>query len=769
VGISAGSSSSGIIRFFARERNVLRCVFTKQDDVLQPSRFVKPAESFAEGCNFDALWNDGVLTVHEGKRELLRMTLTLIEKEKVAFDTNGEAPIVNRVVTVDGERNFVKNLAPRVIGTTWEAEVELELQDGEPLYGLGQGEDGVYNRASQTYYMYQHNMRIPMPFVLSPNGWALFFDCGCLMKLDHSRITLDAVQQLDFYIITGTPDECIAAYRKITGKAAMLPKWAFGYIQSREAYRSQQELLDIAAEYRKREIPLDCIVQDWNTWVPGNWGEKVLDLSRYPDMAAASEKLHEENIHTLVSVWPNMNSGTKDMLEMEQTGGVLYDLATYNAFDEEARALYWKQMNEGLFSKGFDGWWCDSTEPFSGPDWGGSTRRSEEERYALVGNEHKQYLGQELANTYALYHAMGIFENQRKEAPERRVVNLTRSGWAGIQNYGTILWSGDICARWDVMRDQIAEGLNMSMSGHPYWTFDIGGFFVVNTAWQKRGCGCNTNPDPMWFWQGGYNDGVEDPAYRELYVRWAQLGCFMPVFRSHGTDTPREIWNFGEPGTPYYDAIADAIRLRYSLMPYIYSTVGMTVLKDETILRPVFFEFADAESAHTTESFFFGKSLLVCPVTEAMQDGDDVFCWPCRLPAGTDWYDWYSGKRYPGGETVEVLAPLNHVPLFVKAGSVIPTAEGLQYAAQKPQGPVKLRIYPGADGTFTYYDDAGDGFGYEKGEYITFDMRWDDKDRTLTLGAGKGSMKVDVLEFAVVLGDKQTCVSYTGEEIVLSF
>jgi len=772
-----GSGITDTYKIFPVSDRILRCVVTKQNKINEPSWFVKRLPSDGSYCEItdsgnklsadtnviSAVWEGNVLTVCENHRTKFSANVSLREKEMISYDTGGQPAIVQRVNTVDGERNFVKNLAPHVIGKTWEAEIAFDIGENESIYGLGQGEDGIYNRNEQTYYMYQHNMRIPMPFMVSPNGWAVFFDCGCLMQLNKGVMTLDAVQQLDFYVIVGNPDTCIAAYRKLTGKAVLLPKWAFGYIQSKEAYHSQQELLAIADGYRSRNIPLDCIVQDWNTWEPGRWGEKVLDLSRYPDMKAASAKLHAENIHTLVSVWPNMNSGTKDQVEMNNAGKLLYDLATYNAFDEEARALYWKQMDEGLFSNGFDGWWCDSTEPFSGPDWGGETRRSEEERWKIVGKEHCQYLGQERANTYALAHAKGIYEHQTAKTGEKRVVNLTRSGWAGIQNHGTILWSGDICARWDVMRGQIAEGLNMSLSGHPYWTFDIGGFFVVNEAWQKRGCGCNNDPEPKWFWKGGYNDGVNDPAYRELYVRWAQLGCFMPIFRSHGTDTPREIWNFGEEGTPYYDAIAETIRLRYTLMPYIYSLAGSAYLDDSTILRPVFFDYPEAEIAHNSDVFLFGKDILVFPILEPEETAGNRRL--CKLPAGSDWYYWYTGERVKGGASIEVFAPLNQIPFFVRAGGVIPCVKGLQYAAQRPTDPVELRIYPGADGAFFYYDDSGDGNAYEDGEHVRIPMIWDDKNRTLTLGDKQGSMSFDELEFAVVLEDLKVLVTYTGKKI----
>ncbi len=699
------------------------------------------------------------------------ITLKMQKKPRVVYDTAGEVPVVRRVKTVDGERTFIDNLRAREDGFTFEGIIYMDLRPGEALYGLGQGEDGIYDHRGEIYYLYQHNMRIPMPVILSPYGWALFIDCRCLMKLEDDELTVDAISQLDVYLIAGTPESCVAAVREITGSAALLPKWAFGFIQSREAYTTQSELVHVAEEYRRRGIPIDCVVQDWNTWVNGHWGEKRLDPARYPDMPAASKHLHELNVHTLVSVWPNMASCTEDLKEFEAKNMLLADLCTYNAMDPAARRLYWDQLNRGLYSKGFDGWWCDSSEPFSGPDWGGRERRSEEERFRLVGNEHKKFLGEEFANAYPLYHALGVYENQRAADSKHRVVNLTRSSWASGQRYGTILWSGDICARWDVMRRQIPEGLNMSMSGQPYWTFDIGGFFVVNTAWQKRGCGCNNDPEPKWFWNGGYNDSINDPAYRELYVRWTQLGCFMPIFRSHGTDAPREIWNFGAPGDRFYEAIASAIRLRYELIPYIYSLAGAAAIENKTILRPRFFDYPDDPEASSCETYLFGPSLLISPVLEPMYFDiggvplDRPETHRCLLPIGTDWYDWYTGDRITGGTEILTDAPLDKIPFFVRAGSVIPTAEALDYAADKPDEPLILRVFPGADGTFYYYDDDGDGYGYEKGEYQRIPLIWNDASSVLTIGDGEGQMASRPREFHVIGLGKTKTVCYAGKSI----
>ena len=648
----------------------------------------------------------------------------LCREDVVRFTTGDEEPVVERVKTVDGERSFIKNLKPETVRQAYRAKLFFKFADDENLYGLGQGEDGAFNKRHQNTYLYQHNMRIPMPFLLSDKGYGILLDCGSLMTFEDdaagSWFFLDTVKQLDYYVICGgCADDIIAGCRELTGRAALLPKWAFGYIQSKERYRTAAELRDVVKRYRDEEIPLDCIVQDWHTWNENCWGDKNLDQSRYGDMKERAGEIHAMHAHTMVSVWPNMNEGTENHAEFQAAGKLLNDLSTYDAFDEEARAIYWKQAKRGLFDQGFDSWWCDSTEPFTGSDWGGETKREPWERYAMVGGDHKHFLDPEQANLYAVAHARGIFENQRKDAPDRRVLNLTRSGYLSGQRYAAVLWSGDTAARWDILKKQIAEGLSMASSGYPWWTLDIGAFFTVRDCWQNRGCDCENDPTPKWFWQGDYEEGVKDKGYQELYVRWLEFGCFLPMFRSHGTDTPREIWNFGEKGMPVYDAIAKYIRLRYHLMPYIYSLAGAVTLEHGTMMRPLVFDFPDDRTAAACGcEFMFGPAFLVCPVTEPLYYERESRAltrekkWTCYLPAGTDWYDYWDHKKYEGGQEVTVDAPLDRMPLFVKAGSIIPTAEGLQYATQKPEGKICLEIFPGADGDFTLYEDAEDGYGY---------------------------------------------------------
>ena len=682
----------------------------------------------------------------------------LYETEVVHYISGEDEAAVTRVKTVDGERSFAENLKAVVDRKAYCAKIFFNWDRDEGIYGLGQAEEGIYNYRGHNQYLYQHNMRTPMPMLVSSRGYGILVDCCSLMTFHDevsdknekntrdSYLLLDTVEQIDTYFLGGESlDDVIRGYRYLTGKASLLPKWAYGYIQSKERYYTARELVDIVRRYREEGIPLDCVVQDWNTWVPGKWGEKILDQERYSDMKECAEEIRSLNAHTMVSIWPNMASGGQNHEELLKAGFLLNDFSTYNAFDENARAMYWRQA-KGLLEQGFDSWWCDSTEPFSGPDWCGERKREPWERYMLVGNEHKKYLDAASANSFALWHAKGIYENQRKDYKDRRVLNLTRSGYASGQKYGAVLWSGDTCATWETLRIQIKEGLNMGLSGYPYWTLDIGAFFTVGEDWRKRGCGGSGDPTRFWFWKGDYDDGVKDKGYCELYTRWMQVGAFLPMFRSHGTDTPREIWNFGESGTMFYDAIAKAIKLRYYLMPYIYSLAGAVHFEDGTIMRSLLFDFPqDHKAAEITNQFMFGPSLLICAVTEPMyyEAGSRALkrekVWDCYLPKGSGWYDFWTNQYYEGGQTVKAEAPIDRSPIFVRAGTVLPVAEGLQYAEQKPEKPLKLLVYPGADGTFKLYEDEGDGYGYEDGAYAATAFFWNDRMRTLEIVSREGN------------------------------
>lgn len=748
---------------------IIRVVYTVLDEIKDGSDLIEKNISTQFNCQWyenDRGW--GVKTKKldvfiDGKSEeivyrkrsgeiLLKENGREAEKKPlISYTTKGEKPVIDRVKTIDGERNFIKNLYPEEKGMVSKAKIHFALKETEGIYGFGQAEEGIFNYRYEDQYLYQHNMRTPMPFFVSTEKYGLFVDCGSVMtwhggKKD-SYLFLDSVFQADTYFIFGeSMDEIIGNYRLLTGKAPIPPRWALGYMQSREMYHSAQELLNIVEEYRKRKVPLDCVIQDWKSWKPQHWGEKILDPERYGDAKEKFDAIHAKNAHVMISVWPTAAEGTIDYQQFMEKGYLLNDCATYNAFEEGARELYWKQMKEGLFDNGFDAWWCDSTEPFSGKDWNGAMKREPWERYFLVSEEHKAFLSPEKANLYGREHAKGIYENQRKTTEKKRVVNLTRSGYSGSQKYGTILWSGDITATWRTMKKQIVEGLQMGMSGFPYWTLDIGGFFTVHENWKHRGCDNHTNPNMLWFWQGDYEEGVDDLGYRELYTRWLQMGTFLPVFRSHGTDTPREIWNFGEPGTMFYESIKKFISLRYSLMPYIYSMAAEVYFNDYTIMRSLLFDFSnDKKACGITDGFMFGTSLLVYPVTVPMYFEKNSVpikkeCTVvCYLPSGCGWYDFWTNEFYEGGQEIIVDAPIDKMPIFVKEGTILPRVTDIQYADEIEGKQLNLYVYTGKNAFFRYYEDSGDGYGYEKGEYALTEFFYDEKTEKLWHEKRKGT------------------------------
>lgn len=719
---------------------------------------------------------------NEGEKPYLtQLGWELGRREIMRFSIEGKAQ-VSVVKTVDGERTVVENARDVSVGDAWQGSLRFAITPQERILGLGQHEDGVANYRNCTQYLYQNNMKIPMPVFLSTAGYAVLFDADCTMIYEEHdnqiTITFDAVEQIAYYVIRcGNMHGLVQGIRRLTGKAELLPLWAYGYVQSRERYRSQEEILATAEEFSRRNIPVSCLVQDWLYWGEGKWGDKHLDKNRYPDMKTAVEKLHDMGIAFMVSVWPNINKGGSDNEEMMEAQKLLANLSTYDAFDPEARELYWKQCERELFAAGTDAWWCDSTEPFT-PDWNGSTKRPEEERYQLAKEALTKYMDARKANAYAMYHAKGIYENQRKADPHRRVVNLTRSGYPSIQKYGTILWSGDIMATWEVLQHQLTEGLQMAASGIPYWTLDIGAFFTGRLKAWKRWSGAKEGTQP-WFWNGDYEDGAADKGYCELYVRWLQYGTFLPIMRSHGTDTPREPWQFESAGSIYYDTIVKYIRLRYRLLPYIYSLAYQVYCNDSMMMRSLVFDYGmDEKAAEITDEYLFGD-FLVCPVTYPVGYGPDnteLNHYPVRavyLPQGDGWYDYETKRFAEGGQELSAPAPVEKMPLYIRTGSLVLTAQGEpgNLYEQQPAKEVTLEIYAGKDGRFTCYFDRGNGYEYQQGEYASIQLAWKDAAGELTMSGAEGSYVYPVTWNIVLYtpnGTKQDRISYQGEEITFA-
>lgn len=716
--------------------------------------------------------SDGNVLTKEPRRG--GKTLVSIDVEKAVFNN---ATSLQTSQGADGVRVRMNGIERVVDRKAYHTKLEFEWMEDEALYGLGSHEEGVMNLRGSHQCLYQQNMKAVVPMLVSTRGYGILMDSYSLMTFHDdafgSYLWTDVDDEMDFYFIYGPEwDRIVSEYRHLTGKAPMLPKWAFGYVQSKERYKSQEELIEIVEEYRRRRIPLDLIVLDWCSWTGDLWGQKSFDPQRFPDPAAMMDRIHELKAKLMVSIWPIMSNDGPNHVEMKSKGLLLGNHATYDAFNEEARKLYWKQANEGLFSYGIDAWWCDCTEPFEA-DWTGEVKPEPEERMQINTNESKKYLDPEYINAFSLLHSKGIYEGQRDVTENKRVVNLTRSSYAGQQRYGTITWSGDTAANWDTLRRQIPAGLHFSVTGCPYWTTDIGGFFVARK-------------EELWFWNADYDAGCEDLGYRELYVRWFQVGTFLPMFRSHGTDTPREVWRFGEPGSIWYDTLVRFIRLRYRLLPYIYSVAGWVTQSDYTMMRALPFDFRhDSRTYDIADQYLFGPNFLINPVLEPMywsagseQMNGSEKVRAVYLPEGCDWYDFWTGWRYRGGQTILAQATLDTMPLFVRAGAIVPMGPEIQSTEEETDSLIELRIYPGKDGSFIYYEDAGDGYEYEKGAFAMVPIHWNDQTGQLVFGKRDGSypgMKEN-LEFSIILvavgigyglteaGEQAVIVKYDGNE-----
>ena len=640
------------------------------------------------------------------------------------------------------------------------AELRFACPEGQILTGLGQHEEGIFDYARKEERLYQHNMKIAVPFLLSSAGWGLLIEAGCAMRYrgegDGFVFALDAAEEFSYTVIRA--ENCAEVLKKLsslTGRPALLPKWAYGYIQSKERYKTAAELTETASEFRRRGLGLDCIVLDWCSWRDGCWGDKTPDPERFPDVRQLTDTLHGMNVHFMVSVWPNMASG-QDCEEFLTAGLFLPGSRIYDAFSPEARDLYWKQCRRTWMSCGTDALWCDSDEPITDPDWCGTEKRDEDERMRLLTEASSVRMDPESMNGYGAAHLRGLYEHWRKDLPDRRPVILSRSGGPDSGALGTILWSGDVAARWDVLRKQVTEAIRTACSGICWWTLDIGAFFV------SRG--------EQWFWRGDYPDGVRDPGYRELYIRWFQFGAMLPVFRSHGTDTPREPWQFGAEDSPEYACIRDMIALRYRLMPYLYATAAQAAREGLPMIRAMMAAFPEAPELYAADDLYMlGDALLVKPVTRALADGGSDA--EVQLPPG-GWYDWFTGEYAEGGQTVRAATPLDRFPLYVRTGGILPVAEDARCAAELPVPAREILVFGGADGAFEMYDDAGDG--YEEG--FTIPVRWTESRKTLILGRAAGRlpeavcMTVRLTEPGgrretrqVVYDGREQCISFAGE------
>ena len=672
------------------------------------------------------------------------------------------------------------------------------LDKDEAIYGLGTIQNGKMNRRGEHKRMEQSNLEDFQNVLQSVKGWGLYWENYSPTQFDDDAngMTFDSEvgEGIDYYFMYGgTADGVIAQMRHLSGHVPMFPLWTYGFWQSKERYKSAAETESIVDKYRELQVPLDGIIQDWQYW-GSNYLWNAMDFlsEDFSNGKQMIRNVHQKHAHFMISIWASFGPQTQQFRELNEKGLLLpietwpqsglshiwppvmeypSGVKVYDAFSPVARDIYWKHLKR-LFDYGTDAWWMDSTDPdFFNP-------RESDYEHKVTGGTWRS-----LRNAFPLETVRGVYEKQRKTSEEKRVFIMTRSAFAGQQHYGSNMWSGDVASSWDMLRKQVPAGLSFSLTGNPNFNTDIGGFF----------CGSyNTK---------GSGSAPQNPQYQELYVRWMQYGLFCPVFRSHGADAPREIWQFGKKGEPVYDAIEKMIRLRYRFIPYLYSTAWQVTSANESYLRPLFSDFAaDRRVWDVADEFMFGHSILAAPVVEAQYTQERIIRedamtgWDKKevkpesenttvnwsetktaskyLPKGALWYDFWTNKTYKGGQTVALQTSLDRVPMFVRAGSILPLGPEMQYVGEKAWDHLEIRIYPGADGSFTLYEDEGDNYNYEKGVYATIPFTWNDKTRSLTVGSRQGSYPgmLASRQFTFILPDGTSKnVSYNGESLTIKF
>ena len=678
-----------------------------------------------------------------------------------------------------------------------EARQTFTLDKDEAIYGLGTIQNGKMNRRGEKKRMEQSNLEDFQNVLQSIKGYGIYWEnySPTLFEDNASGMTFDAEvgDGVDYYFMYGkNADGVIAQMRYLSGDVPMFPMWTYGFWQSKERYKSAVETEGIVDQYRALNVPLDGIIQDWQYWGSNYlWNAMDFLAEDFANGKQMIQNVHRKHAHFMISIWASFGPMTQQFRELNEKGllmpfetwpqsGISHvwppvmkypsGVKVYDAFHPEARAIYWKYLKT-LYDYGTDAWWMDSTDPdFFNP---------KESDYA-----HKVYGGtwRSQRNAFPLETVRGIYQSQRKDYGQKRVFIMTRSSYAGQQHYGSNMWSGDVNSSWDMLRKQVPAGLSYSLTGNPNFNTDIGGFF----------CGSyNTK---------GSGSAPRNPQFQELYVRWMQYGLFCPVFRSHGADAPREIWQFGKKGEPVYDAIEKQIRLRYRLIPYLYSTAWQVTSNNDSYMRPLFSDFAaDKKVWNITDEFLFGRSILAAPIVKAQYTEEKIIRtdamtgWNRQnatdgsaagaidftatktttkyLPKGAAWYDFWTNKQYKGGQDVTLETTLDRVPMFVRAGSILPLGPEMQYVGEKAWDNLEMRVYPGANGSFTLYEDEGDNYNYEKGQYATITFQWNDKARTLTIGERKGSYPgmLQKRQFTIVTPNgKQKVIEYNGQKMQVS-
>ncbi|MBO4849578.1 MAG: DUF5110 domain-containing protein [Prevotella sp.] len=672
------------------------------------------------------------------------------------------------------------------------------LDKDEAIYGLGTIQNGRLNRRGEHKRMEQSNLEDFQNVLQSVKGWGLYWENYSPTQFDDDEggmtFTSEAGEGIDYYFMYGgSVDGVVAQMRHLTGDVPMFPLWTYGFWQSKERYKSAAETESVVDKYRELQVPLDGIIQDWQYWGSNYlWNAMDFLAEDFSNGRRLIDNVHRKHAHFMISIWASFGPQTKQFRELNEKGLLLpietwpqsgishvwppimdypSGVKVYDAFSPVARDIYWKHLKR-LFDYGTDAWWMDSTDPdFFNP-------KESDYQHPVTGGTWRS-----LRNAFPLETVKGVYEKQRQTSQDKRVFIMTRSSYAGQQHYGSNMWSGDVGSSWDMLRKQVPAGLSFSVTGNPNFNTDIGGFFCG--SYNTRGGG----------------SAPRNPQFQELYVRWMQYALFCPVFRSHGADAPREIWQFGKKGEPVYDAIEKTIRFRYRLLPYLYATAWQVTSDNGSYLRPLASDFAsDKKVWDMTSEFMFGKSILAAPILnpqyteerivkvdamtgwdkqEAKEDAQGVTSdWTegktatFYLPKGADWYDFWTNERRKGGTDALVKTSLDRTPMFVRAGGIIPLGPEMQYVGEKSWDNLEVRVYPGANGDFLLYEDEGDNYNYEKGVYATIPMQWNDKARTLTIGERKGEYPgmLKQRKFTIVLPDgQQKVVEYQGMAVQCKF
>lgn len=665
----------------------------------------------------------------------------------------------------------------------------------EGLYGLGQLQNGQMMQRNMSKVLIQGNVEDVSPIFQSTKGYGVFWDnYSATTYTDNENETSFSSEVgdcIDYYFMYGgSADGVIAQVRALTGEVPMMPLWSYGFMQSKERYKSLEETVGVVKKYRELGIPLDCIIQDWQYWGHNYlWNAMDFRNPSFDNPKAMIDSIHGMNARMMISIWSSFGPATKPYRTLDKEG-LLFNIETwpqsgvegwppnmeypsgvrvYDCYNPKARDIYWDYLNKGIFQLGMDGWWMDSTEPdhFNWKD-------SDFDRQTYLGSYRS------VRNAYPLMTVGGVYDHQRAETSDKRVIILTRSGFLGQQRYASNVWSGDVQSSWDMFRKQITAGLNFSLTGMPHWNSDLGGFFAGSY---------NTN---------GNASATRNPMYQELYVRWLQFGVFCPMMRSHGADTPREFFWYGKAGEPVYDALVDAVKLRYSLLPYIYSTAWEVSHRQSTFMRALYMDFLnDKNTWKIGNEYMFGKAFLVAPVLHAQYTPEqeqnilkENEGWnkttnnqvnlslnvdftqskemEVYLPSGNKWYNYWTNEDFDGGQKLKIKTSLDRIPLFVRAGSIIPIGPDVQYTNEKKWDNLIINVYPGADGTFTLYEDEGDNYNYESGAYTEIQMKWNDTKRILTIDARKGEYNgmLTKRNFTIRTADgKEKVITYSGKKI----